>query len=180
MITHLAQSLPLPPMNEVGTWFWCGAGFMAFAVLVLTFVEKVRSVFGRKPTLDDDFQKLRDQLKGLAPSEKVDKLLELYAGAATKTELAAVTSLVADYVRKAEFDREIETLKTDLHNQITEMRAYVHEGIHGLRDDVQAMRSSSELQREGLHDRINTLVEVTYELRGLVNAIADRQGGSSA
>jgi hypothetical protein len=55
-------------------------------------------------------------------------------------------------------------LELDVQNQLTEMRTFVHKMIE-----------SADRGREGIHDRLNALVEVTFEMRGLIRGASERE-----
>lgn len=130
-------------------------GLMMLYTQVLTAIEKHRAVNGRKPSVDDDLRKLAEQLAGLAPSEKVDALVAQLAGAATKSEIAALQLAIAEFVKRSAMDQEIGELRDDVHNQIKEMRSYLHEGVHGLRTDLQGLSMAGEEREKRLSDKLD-------------------------
>lgn len=69
---------------------------------------------------------------------------------------------------------ELRQHKEDVQNQMKDLRSYVHEEVHKLRDDLQRYWTSSDLARSGIHDRLNAYVEVLYELRGTLNEIREQ------
>jgi hypothetical protein len=73
-----------------------------------------------------------------------------------------VTSERDEWARKS----ELEKLEKDVQAQFKEQRAYLHDEIHKLRDDFQHFSTSSEVQREGIHGRINVVCEVLYYIKG--------------
>jgi chromosome segregation ATPase len=59
------------------------------------------------------------------------------------------------FVKKEAFDE----LKTDVHNQLRDIRAYVHEEIHALRNELD---KTSLQQREGF-DRVRELIDREFK-----------------
>src|SRR5229473_414134 len=70
--------------------------------------------------------------------------------------------------------QELKEHKEDVVNQMKDLRAYVHEQVHQLSNEMQAHWVAADNAREGVHDRINALVKVTYEMRGLIVASGER------
>ena len=62
--------------------------------------------------------------------------------------------------------KDLEDLKTELHNQLKEARAYSHQEIHELKDAVHDSQVSGDAGREGLHSRLGTIVELVHYMRG--------------
>ena len=80
----LWPALPLaqtwfPPLNGVGLFLMHTIGVMVLATVVLVFVREARSAFGRKPSLDLEVAKLAEQMRGLAPQQKLDLLLAQFS-----------------------------------------------------------------------------------------------------
>lgn len=164
-----------------GNWLLIGIGVLAFlAIIVRNVVGSIadgKKVWGRTPPVDDDLKELRKQLEGLAPADKVDALINRLNEAATKNEVEKIRESLKGYVDQAQMDRRmgevkelISRIETDVRNQITELRTYLHEDVHSFRKVAQATWSNAELQREGLHSRINVIAEAVSEMRGWMRA----------
>jgi len=67
-------------------------------------------------------------------------------------------------------------LETDTAAQLTEMRAYVHQTMHEIRNALTANAASADLAREGIHDRLNVIVEVLYRMRGQLDGPPSGRG----
>jgi hypothetical protein len=137
----LAQ-LPSPTMGQLGTFLLCAFCVMGIAAAVLVFINQYREAFGRKPPVDDAIEALRKQLEGLAPSAKVEKLIEQIGGAATREELAKVVALLMEKEK-------------DLSQQIKDVRAYSHEGMHGVRHEMQAALLGAVKRDEDLGEKLD-------------------------
>lgn len=150
-----------------------------FTIVVLLFTVVLMATklydrfVARKPPIDDDLKELREKLAGLAPSETVDTLIHHLANAATKDEVEKVRESLKGYVDQAQMDRRIYEVKellarveTDVKNQITDLRTYLHNDVHEFRNMAQATWANAEEQREGLHSRINIIAEAVSEIRG--------------
>ena len=67
-------------------------------------------------------------------------------------------------------------LETATAAQITEMRAYVHQTMHEIRNTLQAQSNEATAAREGIHDRLNVIVEVLYRMRGQLDGPPSGRG----
>lgn len=79
------------------------------------------------------------------------------------------------FIRKSEFDKcmaersqQMSAMKDELTARIVKHEDYVHDCFHEMRKDFQTFSSASEVQREGVHGRLNVIFEVLYDLRGFV------------
>ena len=176
----IAQSIPQlvnqgSEIGSLGVWILLGLMAAAFALMLanqgMLALKNWREMTGRKPPLDDDvasqavaLANLKEELKDMAPAEKVNALIEK----------------LADFVERADFNdvrqevRAIELLlptfitRKELDLRIDRFEEYQHKSTHALRDEIQANRVQSEARHEGLHNRINVLSEVLFELRGIM------------
>ena len=62
--------------------------------------------------------------------------------------------------------KALDDLRVDVHNQIKESRTYMHEQLHELRNALHDIQTSGEVGREGLHNRLSTIVELVHYQRG--------------
>jgi hypothetical protein len=160
----------------------------ALAVLVRNILgawTDGRKLWGRKPPIDDDLNELREELKELAPAEQVNKLIDHLATAATKDDVQRIRDELKGYVDQDQMDRRMAEVKEqiarsekDLTQQIKDLRGYLHDDVHEFRKSAQATWANAELQREGLHSRINVMSEVLSEIRGWMRAKFN--GGSAS
>lgn len=67
-------------------------------------------------------------------------------------------------------------LEADLQAQMKEMRSYVHEMMHAIRNDISAIAAASDNARDGIHDRLNVIVEVLYRMRGQLDGPPSGRG----
>lgn len=169
---------------DPGVIGWVGLSFVALAIFLAAAFAALnggRQFFGRKPTIDEDFRsqqktldKLQQSLAGLAPNEKIHELVSRLGQFATQEQIRALELKLPEYIKREELERCLADLERDFGRQMTEMRSYVHERTHELRSDLQAMQTASDVAREGLHQRVNALVEVTFENRGVLSALTER------
>jgi hypothetical protein len=82
-----------------------------------------------------------------------------------------IVELKKQFALREDVEARVTKLETSFHNQLVEIRAYLHEGLHGLRNQLQQAQNTADTGREGIHARISTLVEVTYEMRGVVHRL---------
>jgi hypothetical protein len=168
-----SSPLPAPPMNEFGGWMlslMCLIGTVAF---LLWAYNQGKEAFGRKPPIDDDLDDLREQLQGLAPADAVNTLIGHLANAATKDDVQKVRDELKGYVDQEQLDRRMAEVKEllarterDLTQQIKDLRGYLHDDVHEFRNMAQATWANAEIQREGLHSRVNVIAEAVSEIRG--------------
>jgi DNA anti-recombination protein RmuC len=150
---------------------------LTIAALVLTVWTLARNIFRRNPPIDQDLRELEKKLAGLAPAEQVKALVDRLANAATKDEITKIREDMKGYVDQAQMDRRIGEVKDmiarterDLTQQLKELRAYLHEDVHGFREMAQATWATAAEQREGLNNRMNVLAEAMSEVRGWLRA----------
>lgn len=136
---------------------------LAIGVLVLTFVHRWKEVFGRKPPIDEEMQqhnktieKIKEELAELAPNEKLEALIEKLGSFATLTQLAEV--------------------RLNSEQNAKDTRAYAHDAVHTLRNEINARMIAADEAREGMHDRIGVLIEATSEIRGGLNMLLQQRG----
>jgi hypothetical protein len=161
--------------TALGIWVLMAIMAIAFVIWAVNqgmeMLKGWRELTGRKPPLDDTVAKqaealanLKEELKDMAPAEKVDALIEKLACCVkqqdfkdAREEIRAIELLLPSFITRIELDARIDRFET-----------YQHESTHKLREEIQANRMVSEAQREGLHNRMNVLTEVLYELRGIM------------
>lgn len=177
MLFYLAQWQILDG-GDLLKWLAIVAVLLSLFVLALQARKLWQENYGRKPGLDDDLRSqkqvladLKHSLAGLAPNEKVERLIERLGSFATQEQIRAIEIQLPGLINREELERCLGKLERDLDARVKEMSAYVHRAVHDLRGDVNAMRISVESGREGIHDRINLLVEATAGMRGMLEAI---------
>lgn len=79
--------------------------------------------------------------------------------------------LEEEFTKKAEFQEH----KEDVARQLKEGLSYTHDEVHKLRGEMNTRDLLTEHHREGLHDRINKLVEIAFEMRGKLNTLQPRK-----
>lgn len=144
-----------------------GSGVMVI-IIVLTIMALVLTVIvlgstvwtrfiARKPPFDDELakhnatiEKIKTDLAKLPPSEKFEALVEKLGGFATLNQLAEV---------KVETDRAVK-----------DVRAYAHEGVHGVRNEFGARISELELDRI---ERGERMASVEAELKSQGRQLGD-------
>lgn len=152
----LAQSLPMPPMDDIGLWVWRMIGVCLLGTVLLTFWEKLEARFRRKPPIDDDLKALQKALTGFAPKEVVDKIVEQIEKSASKEDLATVLALITDKER-------------DLQQQVKDVRGYAHDEAHHTRNDLGSRITNLESgEKSGAAEQWSVI-------NGLRIAIADIQ-----
>lgn len=67
-----------------------------------------------------------------------------------------------------------------LQDQITEVRTYAHDEIHGLTGDFAGFRGLHEARSEGVQNRINALMELFYHMRGQFDQVLAEQRAIAA
>ncbi len=138
----LLGQLPTPTGKDLLIWLGCAACVIVSIRFAMGFAKDWRETFGRKPPLDDSLAELRKQLAGMAPSEKVNAIVDQLGKAAAKEDLAKVLSIIDDKER-------------DLQMQIKDARAYAHDGVHGVREDLQLMVSRGDEAEQRLLDKLD-------------------------
>jgi hypothetical protein len=163
--------------GATGLGIWILMAIMAVAFVIwgvnqgMEMLRGWREMTGRKPPLDDTVAKqaaalenLKEELKDMAPAEKVDALIEKLAHFVERSdfndareEIRAIELLLPTFITRKELDLRIDRFEE-----------YQHKATHALREEIQGNRAVAEAQREGLHNRMNVLTEVLYELRGIM------------
>ncbi len=140
----LADVFSQLPSGEIENWLMRLAGVLSLVFLGLATRRAWVDNFGRKPPVDDAIETLRKQLDGLAPSAKVDKLIEQIGSAATREELSKVMTLLMEKER-------------DLGAQIKEGRAYAHDSVHTMRAELQASLLTATAREDRVTQKIEAL-----------------------
>lgn len=153
----LADAFSQLKSGEIENWLMRVAGVLSLALLVLMTRKAWLDNFGRKPPLDDAIETLRNQLEGLAPAAKVDRLIEQIGAAASREELAKVMTLLMEKER-------------DLGAQIKDVRSYAHEGMHGLRGEMQMLLSAGEGREHRLGEKLEEHVKYLNRERSVSTA----------
>lgn len=151
-----------------------------FAAALFAALNGGRQFFGRKPTIDEDFrsqqktlEELRQSLSGLAPNEKITELVSKLGQFATQDQIRKIELALPELIKREELTSCIEKIEREHDQQLKELRAYVHQEVHNLRNDIGGMRLDSTEAREGMHNRMHVFSEVLFEMRGLLIAIRE-------
>ena len=62
--------------------------------------------------------------------------------------------------------KQMEALKEEVRDQLTENRTYVHAAVHEVNTKLDGIRKDGDSGREGLHNRLGTIVELVHYMRG--------------
>lgn len=153
---------------------------VAIAVGVLTIIHLSRVVFGRKPPIADDLRSQKEvldglklSLAGLAPNEKVEELVQRLGAFATQAQLREIELQLPELIKRDELERCLEKIERQQEARLKEFSAYMHDEVHKMRGDIGVVRLEGNEAREGLHRRIESLIKVSFENRGTLNAIQE-------
>lgn len=181
-LTTLADIWDKFSLTALGWSVLAVIAMLTMTALVLTVLTLWRNYTKRNPPIDDEFRSqqkilddLRHSLSGLAPNEKVDKLVEKLGNFATREDVIAIEKLLPELIKREELERCLDKIVRDSDAQMKEMRAYVHDEVHKLRNDLQNMDATSQLYRAGVHSRLGSITEVLYEMRGQMRGAAERE-----
>lgn len=86
-----------------------------------------------------------------------------------KTSESVIVEMAKEFATTAALHK----LEADVQAQLKEFRSYLHEQQHEVRDQLHALRTSADAGREGLHGRINSLIELTAHMRGQMDTVLD-------